>query len=281
MYHLYRSLINETQRPHGPIGPQWDGQLRLHQSDPLGMEKEQVSAGIRLTIKESADAVGRSAANLVAEQLAKKPNASIVFPTGKTPLPLYNALRDMPQINWSESQLFQLDEYIQPQPDQPPCYETFAQFMERELWAHVAGQKYYIKDFLQDPQAYERLVARNQGPDLIILGIGSNGHVAFNEPGSRPESATRVIELTEETLRSNFVGLHRDDTPHQAMTLGLRAILGAKNILLMATGECKRDILQRAFNPHTPPELDCPASWLKQHPNVLILTDFQVSFPVD
>lgn len=281
MYHLYRSSLNNAQRPDGPMGQQWGGHVRSKQSDQLGMVKKQATADIRLLTKESADAVGQEAARIVAAQLATKPESSIVFPTGKTPLPLYKALRETPGIEWSDSQLFQLDEYLPPQPGQPARYETFAEFMQRELWAHVAGEKYYIKDYLQNPQGYECLVNQNNGPDLVILGIGSNGHIAFNEPGSQPDSHTRVIDLTEETLRSNFGGIDRVEYPRQAMTMGLRTILGAKRILLMATGEGKRDILQRAFNPATPPSLDCPASWLKQHPNVLILTDFQVSFQVD
>jgi glucosamine-6-phosphate deaminase len=282
MYHLYRSLLKDAQRPHGPIGLERDGLVQfIQQPDQLGMVTEHVSAGVRLMTKKNADAVGHEAATLVAEQLAKKPDSSIVFPTGKTPLPLYKALRELGHLNWFHSRLFQLDEYLPPQPGQPTGYETFAEFMQRELWAHVDGQKYYLKDFLGNPQGYEHLVKQNNGPDLVLLGIGANGHVAFNEPGSQPDSATRVIDLTAETLRSNFGGLHQAEYPRQAVTMGLKTILGAKKILLMATGEGKRDILQRAFNPTTPPSLDCPASWLKRHPNVLILTDFKVSFPVD
>lgn len=245
------------------------------------MVKEHISVEPRIIWQDSANAVGQEAARIVADQLACKPDSSIVFPTGKTPLPLYEALRGMTQIDWSSSQLFQLDEYLPPESGKLPEYETFADFMHTQLWEHVDGQKHYIKDYLQAPATYEQMVSRNNGPDLVILGIGSNGHVAFNEPGSQPDSPTRVINLAPETLRSNFAGLSPDKCPHQAMTLGLKAILQAKKVLLLATGVAKHDILAKAFNPSMPPSLDCPASWLKLHPNTLILTDFQVSFQVD
>ncbi len=239
------------------------------------------STGIRFLVKENAPAVGQQAAILVAEQLCRKPDSSIVFPTGNTPLPLYQSLRGANGIDWHQARLFQLDEYLSPHPDKPIIYESFAAYMERELWAHIAGQKFYIQDYLHDPAGYEQLLMANHGPDLVILGIGTNGHVAFNEPGSLPDSPTRVIDLTEETLRSNFKALDRSECPRQAMSLGLLAILSAREIILMATGENKQGIFQKAFHPQQAPSLDCPASWLKQHPNVLMLTDFEVSFPVD
>jgi len=259
------------------------------------MVKESATTGLRLIHHQNAAAVGLAAAQLVAEQLQQKPDASIVFPTGNTPLPMYSALRTLPDVNWQYSRLFQLDEYLPPNGGEPG-YETFAAYMQRELWEHISGQKFYIRNFFDEPEAYERLVIRDQGPDLVILGIGANGHVAFNEPGSRPDSPTRIIALTEQTLRSNFGQAHTEtsveknppvqdnhqlELPRQAMTLGLRTILSARKILLLATGKNKQPILTRALNPVNPPALDCPASWLKTHRNLVVFTDFPVSFPVD
>jgi glucosamine-6-phosphate deaminase len=263
------------------------------------MVKESATTGLRLIHHQNATAVGLAAAQLVAEQLQQKPDSSIVFPTGNTPLPMYSALRTLSKVDWGHSRLFQLDEYLSPSQGEPG-YETFAAYMQRELWEHVSGQKFYIRDFIEDPEAYERLVSMSQqgaqGPDLVILGIGANGHVAFNEPGSRPDSQTRIIDLTEQTLRSNFgqahietsveknppvQDKHRLELPRQAMTLGLRTILSARKILLLATGKNKHAILARALNPVSPPALDCPASWLKTHRNLVVLTDFPVSFPMD
>ena len=167
----------------------------------MSPERETESlAGVRFVRLPNANAVGEQAALMVADQLANKPNSTLVFPTGKTPLPLYQALRHMPELDWHSSRLFQLDEYVKPKMAGPLPYETFAEFMDRELWDYIAGHKFYIQHYFQQPAAYEQLVLQGGGPDLVILGIGGNGHVAFNEPGSAPDSPTRVIELAEQTM---------------------------------------------------------------------------------
>jgi glucosamine-6-phosphate deaminase len=227
-----------------------------------------------------AQAVGQQAALMVAGQLRKKPESSIVFPTGNTPLPMYAALRAMPNVDWSKSRLFQLDEYMPPAESVLGAYETFATFMERELWGKISGHKYYIQDYLNNTQEYERLLSQDGGPDLVILGIGGNGHVAFNEPGSQPDSTMRIIDLAEQTIQSNF-GRTDGSVPAQAMTLGLHNILQARQILLLATGAGKQAIVQQAFRPDVPPTADCPASWLKRHPDVTVLTDFEVEYGFD
>ena len=294
MYDLNSSSLQDEAFNGGPRGQTWRtssyaSRFGLNKQNMLKKDFEKDTNAnaapdtreARILCKESAAEVGLEAARLVASQLEQKPDASIVFPTGNTPLPMYAALREMSGLNWSRAQLFQLDEYLPPNSGKPAQYESFATFIHRELWGHVGGVKHYFQDFMQSPQAYERLVAQNQGPDLVILGIGTNGHVAFNEPGSTPDSPTRVIELADETIRSNFGGIERQNFPKQAITLGLKAILSAKKIILLATGESKIQILQKAFNPHTPPSINCPASWLKIHRNTLIITDFKVCFPVD
>lgn len=221
------------------------------------------------------EAVGKQAAKIIAEQLSQKPDSTLVFPTGKTPIPMYAHLRSMDGINWEKSRLFQLDEYIQPALEGELPYQSFAQFMQQALWNFVGGQKFYLAQYFDCPAAYEALVTQNDGPDLMILGIGENGHVAFNEPGSLSDSPARVIELANQTQISNFGAIGKPGFPTQAITLGLRTILKARHILMLATGKSKKNILQQAFNPQTPPSPDCPASWLKQHPNVTILTDFE------
>lgn len=228
------------------------------------------------------NAVGLRAAWMVQAQLNSKPDSSIVFPTGNTPLPMYEALGRIRNLDWSRSRLFQLDEYCQPEGMDafPPGVETFAGFLDRVLWSRVDAQKFYLKDMLDDPMQYEGLVRANRGPDLTILGIGMNGHIAFNEPGSPSDSPTRRVDLAEETLVHNFgeERLNRDRAvlPRQAVTLGLSAILASRRILLLATGSRKRGIIRKAFGQHIAPSVACPASWLKMHPYVTVLTDFSV-----
>lgn len=241
------------------------------------MAKQKFQGGLQWLQLANPELVGKKAAELIALQLAEKPDSSLVFPTGKTPLPMYAHLRQIEGINWEKSRLFQLDEYIKPPTKGPLPYQSFAAFMHQQLWGAVGGQKFYLEQYFDCPLAYEALVSKANGPDLVVLGIGQNGHIAFNEPGSSVDSPTRAVELTEQTMLSNFGQVNQPGYPTQAITLGLKAILGARHILLLATGAGKKEIIQRAFNSETPPEVACPASWLKRHPKVTLLTDFDFS----
>lgn len=277
MYDFDRSLLRAARRVSSVNGEKAGTQVNMQ---PVGVMEKPLD-GTRFIRLRNADEVGQYAAQLVAEQLEHKPNCSIVFPTGKTPLPMYAALRHMPELHWESARLFQLDEYIRPPVQGPLPYETFAEFMNRELWDYIGGKKHYIQHYFGNPEGYERKVLADGGPDLVILGIGTNGHVAFNEPGSEKDSPTRIIDLTEETLFSNFGYRHFEDAkrrgfPTQALTMGLHAILAGKHILLLALGEGKHAIVKQAFNPAEPPSEACPASWLKLHPQVTVVTDFEV-----
>jgi len=222
-----------------------------------------------------ADDVGKEAARLILEGLEQKPSSTIVFPTGKTPIPMYAALRQSEPSRWTHARLFHLDEYYPaPKPGAPIPYETFETYLRRELWDHVPANQYWMEPYFNHPAKYDELVCAESGPDWVILGIGGNGHIAFNEPGSPPDSDTRIIPLSPQTQQDNFGGVHLPGYPTHAMTLGLASILKAKRILLMATGDKKRSIVERALLSSEPPHIDLPASWLKTHPHVTILTDF-------
>lgn len=240
-------------------------------------------AGVRLIQTENPEKVGQKASEFVLELLQQsqqqpKP-VSIVFPTGNTPLPMYQVLRHTPYTLWSNSHLFHLDEYVPPAGRHLPSrYETYEEYMKRELWDYVGGHQFFIGHYIDRLKEYDELARQNDGLDLVILGIGGNGHVAFNEPGSASDAPTRRIQLAPTTMRDNFGTADRPGYPTEAVTMGLGTILKAKHILLLATGEKKREILQKAFDPSTPPSADCPASWLKNHPNVTVITDFSVDF---
>jgi glucosamine-6-phosphate deaminase len=235
---------------------------------------EQVGNVCFIQLKD-ADAVGQEAALQVERVLIEKPGASIVFPTGKTPLPMYRHLRRIPYLRWISSRLFHLDEYIRPYKTGPIPYELYADYMNRELWGCVGGQKFYFAHYTERLEEYDALVRANGGPDLVILGIGSNGHIAFNEPGSPPDAPTRKIDLADQTLISNFGDVGKPGYPKQAATIGLKTILGARKIILLATGQGKQEIVRGALDPAVPPSLNCPASWLKQHPCVTVIADFE------
>lgn len=271
MYDLQKTVVMD-QRPEVTRST---GRALLTQR---GTTRKNMQTGFHWLRLSDTESVGIKAAELIAGQLARKPGSSLVFPTGKTPLPMYRHLRRMTDINWEKSRLFQLDEYIKPHSHGPLPYQSFADFMQKELWNFVGGQKFYLEQYFDCPAAYEALVTKQNGPDLIILGIGRNGHIAFNEPGSPPDCPTRIVDLAEQTVLSNFGAINKPGFPTQAITLGLNAILSARQILMIATGENKHDIIRQAFDPQTPPHDNCPASWLKRHPHVTLLTDFDLPF---
>ena len=256
---------HSTSRPHvGGAG------------DANAPGKSRQVQGVRFVQADSADNVGRFAADLVRQQLQAQKDSTIVFPTGNTPKPMYARLREMPGLDWSQSKLFHLDEYVK----RPKDGEFFYEYMDRELWRHVAGEKYYARDHLDNPMGYERLLrqkSKGGTPDLLILGIGDNGHLAFNEPGpgGAKDSPTRIDALAESTQTANF-GSGQTSERTEALTLGMDAILSAKKIILLATGPKKQGIMREAFDFTKPPTPDIPASWLKLHPNVVVVTDFEV-----
>lgn len=233
--------------------------------------------GVQYVCLPDAQAVGVCAADWVARTLQDSPQAVLVFPTGNTPLPMYEALRHRPELDWSGTRLFHLDEYVPPRDARRPLpYETYAEYMRRELWDVIDGQKHYFIQDVDEPTAYEARIAGLGGADLVILGIGVNGHIAFNEPGAKPDSPARRVALAPATILSNFKALNKPGYPTHAVTLGLKSILSARHILLLATGQAKQQVVRQALLECTPPDADLPASWLKTHPHVTVLTDFEV-----
>jgi glucosamine-6-phosphate deaminase len=238
------------------------------------------SSGVRLISTDSATTLAEHAASIVLSWIIDHPGSSVVFPTGATPRLLYQHLREKPDPKWQSIRLFHLDEYVPPEETGKSFkYQTFKDEIKQLLWDHIPGEPHFFGPSTVAPERYEAELTRNhtERPGLIILGIGGNGHVAFNEPPCGPDAPTRQIELSAQTIQSNFgVEPGTPGYPTQAATLGLSLILSAQQILLLATGERKRAIVRQAFDPTMKPEESCPASWLKRHSNVTVLTDFSV-----
>ena len=186
----------------------------------------------------------------------------LVLPTGSTPLGLYKELVKR-ELDWSNISTFNLDEYIM-NPDHPYSYHSF---MKENLFnkINIYPNNYHFP--FRPTLAYEDKMIVNKGIDLCILGIGSNGHIAFNEPGSSFNSRTRVVDLDEQTIQDNSRFFDSvDDVPKQAITMGLGTIMESKRIVLMAQGKHKKGILDRAmFGEITE---DIPASILQTHNNM-------------
>ncbi|RXT04375.1 glucosamine-6-phosphate deaminase [Ammoniphilus sp. CFH 90114] len=223
--------------------------------------------------------MSRLAAEFMIQEVKKQPSMVLGLATGGTPVGTYQELiRDARENGTSYKAIttFNLDEYVGLAGTHPNSYRYF---MQQQLFEHIdlpIEQTYLpngeAKDLMAECQRYEELIARHGGIDLQLLGIGTNGHIGFNEPGTSFQSTTHVVTLTKDTREANarfFTSL--EEVPTHAITMGIATIMKSKRILLLASGEEKADILyQLALG-----EVDekVPASILKQHPDVTIIAD--------
>lgn len=192
--------------------------------------------------------------------------------TGSTPLALYEVLRES-DLDFSNTISINLDEYVSLAPDHDQSYNYF---MNKHLFNAKPFKKSYLPDGSNlDADAvcstYEDIIKANP-VDLQILGIGTNGHIGFNEPGSEFDSRTRKVELTDETIEANARFFEsKEDVPTHAYSMGIGTILDTKKILLFAYGESKADAIYKLFNEAQ--TTDLPASALQNHPDVTIIID--------
>lgn len=193
-------------------------------------------------------------------------------------LPVYGHVRALAasgDVSFSRSTSFNLDEYVGLAGDHPQSYRHF---MQDELFGPTdfnTEQAHLPDGLAADPeveaQRYEAAI-RAQGVDLQLLGIGMNGHIGFNEPGTPFDSVTHVIELAEQTRQSNAIYFDSIDlVPRQAITMGISTIMAAKAIVLLAVGAAKAEIIARALE--GPVDPSCPASILQRHPDVTVILD--------
>ena len=201
-------------------------------------------------------------ADIVKRQLKKQPLSKLVLPTGDTPLGMYDELVKR-ELDWSHTITYNLDEYLM-NPDHPCSYHSY---MSKNLFDKTNIYPDHCHFPYRPTLSFEDKINANRGIDLCILGIGSNGHIAFNEPGSSFKSRTRVVDLSLQTIQDNsrFFG-SAEDVPKQAITMGLRTIMESKKIVLMANGDHKLTILNVAMNGKVTETV--PASILQNHNNV-------------
>ena len=216
-------------------------------------------------ILQDYNAVSDRAAHIVADTVRSKPRCVLGLATGSTPVGLYARLRTL-EPDLASVTTFNLDEYA----GLAACHEQSYRYF---MWEHLftpAGMK---PEQVHFPDAhYEDRIAGAGGIDLQILGIGSNGHIAFNEPGSAHDSRTRTVQLAAQTIHDNARFFDRaEDVPREAVTMGIGTILDARHILLLATGEAKAQAVAAALE--GPVTQDVPASSLQTHGDVHVLLD--------
>jgi glucosamine-6-phosphate deaminase len=214
--------------------------------------------------------VSMKLAHEIRNQLLVKPACSIALPTGRTPVGTYRILSTWSmnhKIDWSYAKCFGLDEYMDVE-----AKDSYRTFLRDQLLRHTNLPLSSQFNPLLNAR-YDDLIASHGGLDLTVLGIGYNGHIAFNEPGTSMESWTHCVLLDESTRAANSeLFSDQSSVPTKAVTMGIRTILESKRIILVPTDVRKRSILAEALR--GPITTTLPASFLQLHPNLSVYTDF-------
>ena len=221
-----------------------------------------------ITVKDKNEG-GKKAFELVKE--AVDSGAKVLgLATGSTPETLYDEIVQS-DLDFSNLVSINLDEYVGLEKNHPQSYHTF---MEEHLFSKKPFKESHVPDGMSGPEEtarYEELIEEHP-IDLQILGIGVNGHIGFNEPGTPFGSKTHKVALTEETIESNKRFFEsKKDVPKFAYSMGIGTIMSAKNIVLLAYGESKAEAIKQTVE--GPVTEDVPASILQEHPNVTVIVD--------
>lgn len=230
------------------------------------------------------DEMSMKAYEAMKKVLTEKSDATLGLATGSTPVGLYKLMiadYEAGKISYKDMTSINLDEYVGLPVTHPESYRAF---MNRNLFDHIDIKKEntHVPDGLNPDlaaaaDAYTAYIAAHPA-DVQILGIGSNGHIAFNEPGTPFDSHTHVVTLKEGTRKDNarFFDNDIDKVPTHAVTMGLKDIMSAKFIILLASGAGKAGAVNAMIN--GPVSEDCPASILQKHPNVLVVADAAAAY---
>lgn len=217
-------------------------------------------------------------ARMIADQVKSKPNSNLGVATGRTMDAIYHNLVKIAKtekLDFSEVKAFAVDEYIGLNPDSPNSYKAYLELhLFNQLNFQAKNQfipNVQIEDIDQACIDYENKLDEVGHIDLQLLGIGTNGHIGLNEPGSAIDSRTRIVGLTSATKNSNKSLFVDEKIPETAASIGIGTVLDSKKCLLIATGETKSEIIQRLVNGDVSSKL--PASALKHHKNCLLILD--------
>ncbi|MBE6949442.1 MAG: glucosamine-6-phosphate deaminase [Ruminococcaceae bacterium] len=235
-------------------------------------------------IIDTPEKIAEKAALRYVELLSNKPDAILGLATGSTPVGLYNELVKLNKegkISFKNVTTFNLDEYVGLEPTHDQSYRYF---MNQHLLSHVDVdmEKTNVPSGinLDEAASYDSKISSAGGIDLQLLGIGNNGHIGFNEPGTPFGSETHLVDLTDSTREANarfFASI--DDVPTQAVTMGIKTVMNAKSIILIALGKAKAEIIKATLQGEVTPEV--PASILQLHPYVEVYLDHEAASLLD
>lgn len=234
---------------------------------------------MRIYLEADYAAMSRRAANLISAEVIRKPDCVLGLATGSTPVGTYQQLVEWCKkgdLSFWDVTSVNLDEYKGLDPDHDQSYRYF---MQTNLFDHIDIRRentYVPNGMTDDPaeecQRYDQMIRGMGGADLQLLGLGRNGHIGFNEPGPSFIKETHVVDLTESTIQANARFFASEaDVPRQALTMGIGAIMSARRVLVIVSGEDKAEAVYKAFaGPITP---DVPASILQLHNDLVVVGD--------
>ncbi len=234
---------------------------------------------MNVLIYENDEQIGIAAGNYMCGQVLQKPDSVLGLATGSTPLKTYKQMIELYKsgaVDFSKVTTFNLDEYVNLDVNDKNSYHSF---MHENLFDYINVSEDKInfldgnaEDTDRECINYENKIKNAGGIDIQLLGIGSNGHIAFNEPDTCFQRRSHVVELKESTVQDNsrfFKSI--DDVPTKAVTMGIGSIMQAKKILIIATGKNKAEAVKQLINGNVTPQ--CPASVLQFHADVTLMLD--------
>ena len=231
---------------------------------------------MRIILAKSTQEAVDVVSSMVLEKLTSHPTSVIGLATGRTMEPVYaqlsaEALKAGAKLD--RAFFFMLDEYLGINENHPSSFKSYIKTRLIEPLALHESQFAFPPVHLKAEagQHYETLIKEAGGIDLQLLGIGVNGHIGFNEPGSAVDSRTRMVELTEETKNSNKSHFGEGQMPTHALSMGIGSIMDGKELVLLATGKSKADAIKYVLNHHD--DVNCPATFLKSHPRFTLVLD--------
>ncbi|MEJ8766682.1 glucosamine-6-phosphate deaminase [Oceanobacillus sp. HCA-5259] len=225
------------------------------------------------------DEMSEKATEFMVDRINSLKNPVLGLATGSTPEGLYQRIIEKHQqdeVSFKNVTTFNLDEYVGLEQNDSNSYYNF---MNEKLFSHVdiAADRVHIPngvaaDLEKECMEHERAIEQAGGIDVQVLGIGGNGHIGFNEPGTSFDSKTHIVDLDESTIQANARFFHSiEEVPTQAISMGIETIMNSKEILLLVSGEAKADATAKLL--HGDISEDFPASILKKHENVTVIVD--------
>lgn len=230
---------------------------------------------MRIIQCDSKEQAVQTVASMIVEKVSTHPESVLGLATGRTMGPVYQEITKIVQtspVSFEKAFFFMLDEYLGLPPEHPSSFKHYIKthFM-KPLELKESQFAFPPVHSPQGAQEYERALRESGGIDLQLLGIGQNGHIGFNEPGSEKSSRTRTVMLTSETITANRDQFQDSLIPERALSMGIETILESKSLLMLATGKSKAEVIKYLLNHHDDPT--CPATFLKHHPHFTLVLD--------